>query len=228
MTKYNSWPLGKLNSKFLRPELELIKKKGYSWKDPRDVVDMFEKKVAKFAGSKYAVSCDCCSHGIFLSLKYLNSKDIITIPNHSYLSIPMQILHAGSKVRFKYDEWSGIYQLKPYPVFDGAVRWTKNMYKGGLHVLSFQIKKRIPIGRGGMILTDSIRAYNWLKKASYDGRNLKKDYMKDKITFLGYHFYMTPEDAARGLLLMDMQPKINEESGNFNNYYDLSKIKLFN
>ena len=102
------------------------------------------------------------------------------------------------------------------------------MYKGGLHVLSFQIKKRIPIGRGGMILTDSIRAYNWLKKASYDGRNLKKDYMKDKITFLGYHFYMTPEDAARGLLLMDMQPKTNEDSGNFNNYYDLSKIKLFN
>jgi dTDP-4-amino-4,6-dideoxygalactose transaminase len=34
---------------------------------------MFEKKVAAFAGSKYAVSVDCCSHGLFLSLKYLQS-----------------------------------------------------------------------------------------------------------------------------------------------------------
>ena len=78
-----------------------------------------------------------------------------------------------------------------------------------------------------MILTDSFKAYKWLKKASYDGRDLKKDYMKDKITFFGYHFYMTPEDAARGILLMDMQPEVNNDSGNYLNYYDLSKIKLF-
>ncbi len=227
MNNYNSWPLGKLNKEFMRPELTIIKKNGYKWKDPRDVIDIFEKKVAKFAGSKYAVSCDCCSHGIFLSLKYLNSKGTITIPNHSYLSIPMQIIHAGNKVNFKFQKWSGVYQLYPYPIFDGAVRWTKGMYKGGLHVLSFQIKKRIPIGRGGMILTNNQKAYKWLKKATYDGRNLKKDYMKDKIRNLGYHFYMTPEDAARGIILMDMMPEVNDDSGNYTNYYDLSKIKLF-
>jgi hypothetical protein len=30
---------------------------------------MFEEKVAKFAGSKYAVSIDCCSHGLFFIFK---------------------------------------------------------------------------------------------------------------------------------------------------------------
>ena len=69
MTKFNSWPSGKLPINFQRPELDLIKQLGYDWTDPRDVVDIFEKKVAKFAGSKYAVSVDCCTNGIFFFLK---------------------------------------------------------------------------------------------------------------------------------------------------------------
>jgi dTDP-4-amino-4,6-dideoxygalactose transaminase len=42
------------------------------------------------------------------------------------------------------------------------------MYVGldALQVVSFQIKKRIPIGRGGIILTDDFEAYKWLKMAS--------------------------------------------------------------
>ena len=126
-TKYNSWPIGRLPKDWQRPELDIVKKMGYEWKDPRDVIDMFEKKVAKFAGSKYAVAVDCCSNGIFLSLKYLKAKGKITIPSRTYVSVPMQIIHAGCKVEFKDIKWSGIYRLEPYNVFDGAVRWTKGM-----------------------------------------------------------------------------------------------------
>jgi hypothetical protein len=45
-----------------------------------------------------------------------------------------------------------VYQLKGSRVWDGAVRWTKDMYVGldALQVVSFQIK-RIPIGKGGII-----------------------------------------------------------------------------
>ena len=50
MTEYKSWPLGKLPPEFQRPELDQLKKAGYKFGDPREVVDMFEKKVAKFAG----------------------------------------------------------------------------------------------------------------------------------------------------------------------------------
>ena len=228
MTKnYNSWPVGKLPKEWQRPELDQVKAAGYDWKDPRDVVDIFEKKVAEFAGSKYAVSVDCCSHGLFLALKYLNAKGTIIIPSHTYASVPMQILHAGCRVAFEDFEWSGIYQLKPYAIWDGAVRWQKGMYKGGLQIVSFQIKKRVPIGRGGMILTDDSEAYRWLKKASYDGRDLNTYYPDDDFEFAGWHYYMTPEDAARGILLMDQVPEWNEDTGNHTTYSDLSAKTIF-
>lgn len=225
--KYNPWPLGNIAENLQRPELADLKSLGYQFADPREVVEIFEAKVAKFAGSKYAVAVDCCSHGIFLSLKFLNATGTITIPKQTYISIPMQIMHAGCKVEFEDNHWVGMYQLKPFPVFDSAVRWTKGMYEGGFQVISFQIKKRIPIGRGGIILTDDKRAYNWLKKASYDFRDLTIPYPKNKYEFLGWHFYMTPEDAARGIILMDNTPEVNDDIANWSNYPDTSTNKVF-
>ena len=73
-TKYNSWPLGEVPEYMQRTELKWLKESGVSFKDPREVVDIFEQKVASFAGSKYAVAVDCCSHGIFLSLMYLKNN----------------------------------------------------------------------------------------------------------------------------------------------------------
>jgi dTDP-4-amino-4,6-dideoxygalactose transaminase len=226
--KYNPWPLGNISEDSQRPELKLLKFSGYDFDDPREVVELFETKVAKFAGSKYAVAVDCCSHGIFLSLKYLKATGTITIPSQTYISIPMQILHSGCKVQFEDINWEGMYQLKPFPVFDSAVRWNKGMFQGGYQVLSFQIKKRIPIGRGGMILTDDKKAYDWLKKASYDFRDLTIPYPQNNYEYLGWHYYMTPEDAARGILLMDKTPDFNEDIANWSNYPDVSNNRVFN
>ena len=229
--EYNSWPLGKLPKKFQRAEPEEIKKHGYQWADPRDIVNIFEEKVATWAGAKYGVAVDCCSNAIFLSLQYLLAKriiykgDDITIPNRTYVSVPMQILHAGLKVRFSYKQWSGIYQIDPTNIWDAAVRWTKNMYiDGSLMCLSFQVKKKVPIGRGGMILTDDKDAYEWLKLASYDGRDLTTHFTETgHLKILGWHMYMTPEDAARGILLMDQVPETNPDWGTNENYIDVSK-----
>ena len=231
--KYNEWPLGRLPKELERPELDLIKSMGYEWSDPRDVIDMFEKKVAEYSGSKYAVVLDCCSNGIFLCMKYLQSigelksEDIIKIPNQTYVSVPMQILHAGQKFELEELEWSGVYQLKGTRIWDGAGRFTENMFVGGnsLQVLSFQIKKIIPIGRGGMILTDDEEAYNWLKLACYDGRDLTTPYTSDEhIKVLGYHMYMTPEDAARGIILMDNRPDSNVDCQNNTMYPPLNNM----
>jgi len=190
---------------------------------------MFEKKVAKFAGSKYACTVDCCSNGLFLAMKYLDVKGTITIPKRTYVSPPMQIIHAGCKLKFEDREWSGVYKLEPYNIWDGATRWTKGMYVGddAIQVVSFQIKKRVPIGKGGMILTDSKEAYDWFKYASYDGRNLREYYMDDKFALIGYHMYMTPEDAARGIILMDSVPEENEDTGGSTSYSDLSDRDVF-
>lgn len=227
MNNFKTWPLGKLPQTLQRPELELLKQQGYSFDDFYDIVEIFEHKVAKFAGSQYAVAVDSCTNGIFLCLKYAQAKGTITIPNRTYVSIPMQILHAGCQIAFEEQTWSGVYQLKPYDIWDGATRWRQNMYQGGLHVVSFQIKKRIPIGRGGMILTNDYKAYNWLKQSSHDGRNLKLTQDLDTVNMLGWHYYMTPEDAARGILLMDQTPMINDDSSTDKSYKDLSNLEIF-
>jgi|TARA_R110002072_G_scaffold301111_1_gene479959 dTDP-4-amino-4,6-dideoxygalactose transaminase len=227
--KYHSWPIGRPPAAWDRPELEQVRKAGYDWDDPRDIVEIFEKKMALYSGCKYAVAVDSCSSGIFLSLKYHQASGVVTIPNRTYVSVPMQIIHAGCEVNFQKQKWTGIYQLKPYPIYDGAVRFTKNMYVGNnaLQVVSFQIKKRLFIGKGGMILTDDYEAYKWLKKASYDGRDLELYYPEDEFEIMGWHMYMTPEDAARGILIMDQLPEKNEDSGCWENYSDLSNKEIF-
>ena len=224
---FEPWPLGQVPKELQRHELDTLLAMGYRGKDPREAIDLFEKKVAEFAGAQYGIAVDCCSHGLFLSLKYLNAAGTITIPNRTYISVPMQIKHAGCNVEFEDIEWSGVYQLKPYPVWDGAVRWTKGMYKGGFHVVSFQMKKRVPIGRGGMILTDDAEAVAWLRRARYDGRDLSVSQWDDEPECLGWHYYMTPEDAARGILLMDQTATHNPDTGTWENYADLSKKRIF-
>ena len=232
MTEYKSWPLGQLPPEFQRPELDQLKKNGYKFDDPREVVTMFENKVAKFAGAEYGVAVDCCTHGLFLSLLFYRDvlkmvNEFVEIPSYTYCSVPMQIRHAGYTPKFADYQWSGKYQLKPFDIWDGAVRWTEGMYEGGFHIVSFQLKKRIPIGRGGMILTDDPVAAEWFRKMTYDGRDLTIGYMEDDFQYLGYHYYMTPEDAARGIILMDQIPKKNLDSGNNTTYSDLSTKKVF-
>lgn len=238
-TNYNPWPLGKLPKAWQRPEPDLIKEKGYHWDDPREIIDIFEKKVAKFAGSNYAVATDCCTHAIELCFRYLlhigelktiGINSYITIPRNTYVSAANLLIHLGFNVRFINEKWSGIYQFSGSRVIDGAVRWTNGMYQKHpavdfLQCISFQIKKRIPIGKGGMILCNNKEEYDWLKLASYDGRDLSLPYdHPDHVKFPGFHYYMTPEDAARGIILMDAQPEVCEDTGNWSMYPDVQKM----
>ena len=234
--KYLPWPYGKLGRKE-RSELNELKEAGYDFSDPIDINDIFEKKVAKFAGSKYGVAVNSSSSGIFLCLKYYqamygNQKDFpttITVPSRTYISVPMTVINAGFKVKFEDIKWKGIYDLEPFNLVDGATRWTKDMYvgDGALQVVSFQVKKRIPIGAGGMILTDDKKEYEWLKLASHDGRNMNVHYGDDEFAIIGWHMNMIPEDAARGILLIDSVPEVNEDVYSWENYYDISKRKVF-
>lgn len=187
------------------------------------VVDEFERRVAEYAGSKYAVAVDCCTSAIFLCLKYVKAKRVIC-PARTYVSVPMAVIHAGAELVFEDFEWRGVYQLKPYEIFDGAKRFTRGMYQGGLHCLSFHTKKILNIGRGGMILTDDERAVRWLKLARYDGRQ-EKHYGDGDICDLGWHVYMTPEQAARGLTLLDVLPETNEDQTE--DYPDLRSMPVF-
>jgi len=192
------------------------------------IVADFENRVAEYAGAKYGVAVDCCTSAIFLSIKYRQSNGVwvphVCVPSRTYASVPMAVLHAGFKVKFEDRMWVGTYNLEPLSIVDGAKRFRPGMYDGGLHCLSFHAKKILAIGRGGMILTVDEKWAKWLRKARYDGRE-GKPYPEEKIDMLGWHCYMTPEQAARGMLLMDLLPE--NPPDHLEDYPDLRQMPVF-
>lgn len=165
-----------------------------------DVIRQFERTIAKHCGAAYGVAVESCTAALFLCCKYLEVGKV-QIPKKTYYSVPMVIHHSGGKIVFDDREWSGEYQLYPYPIIDSAMRFKKNMYKKGEYrCISFHYAKHIPIGRGGMILTDNKDAAEWFSLMRNDGRQeIPKE--EDRVTLWGWNFYMTPEQAARGLSL---------------------------
>ena len=196
-------------------------------KHPFEVVRDFEEELAAYSGSKYAVVVDSCTAALLLSCIYSKVEEV-TIPSRTYPSVPCSIIHAGGNVKFKDIEWTGIYQLKPYPIYDGAKRFRRGMYiPGSFHCLSFHAKKILPIGRGGAILTDNKEAYDWFKIASFDGRHPGTPLSEDYFDLIGWNFYMAPEQAARGLLLLSMMKDHYEDQVEIPPYPDLSKFPIF-
>ena len=196
--------------------------------NPYKIVKMFEEEIADYTGSPYAISVDSCTNALFLCCKYLKVKKV-EIPSKTYLSVPQSIINSGGEVVFNpsLNDWKGIYQLSPYPIYDAAKRFTSEMYiPGSLMCISFHIKKHLKIGKGGMILTDSKEAVEWLKMARYEGRS-EKLYHDDNITEMGWNMYMTPQEAAHGLALMQNMSWENPDLDENNGYRDLREFKLF-
>jgi len=196
--------------------------------NPYKIVKMFEEEVADYTGAPYAISVDSCTNALFLCCKYLEVDDVI-IPSKTYLSVPQSIINSGGNVIFdpSSNDWRGIYQLKPYPIYDAAKRFTSNMYIPNTFMcLSFHIKKHLKIGKGGMILTDNKDAVEWFKEARYEGRS-EKLYHEDDIKNIGWNMYMTPQEASHGLSLMQniewSYPDLDENNG----YRDLRDFSLF-
>lgn len=196
--------------------------------NPFKIVRMFEEEIAHYTGAPYAVSVDSCTNALMLCCKYLNVNEV-EIPSKTYLSVPQSIINAGGEVVFNSNRngWKGIYQLKPYPIYDAAKRFTSDMYIPNTFMcLSFHIKKHLKIGKGGIILTDNIDAVNWFKTARYEGRH-EKLYHEDDIDMMGWNMYMTPQEAAHGLSLMQNMELCNPDLGEENGYRDLTEFTLF-
>jgi len=197
--------------------------------NPYQIVDTFEKTIAEYCGSKYAVAVESCTAAIFLSLQYVGVKDReVAIPKFTYPSIPCSIIHCGGKVKFTNEWWKGEYELGNLNIWDAALRFKRNMFHGKFQCLSFHVKKLIPIGRGGVILTNDEAAYEWFKKARFDGRS-PVPLLEDNFTMLGWNMYMPPTDAARGLQLLQALgdrelPDLEVEK---QGYPDLSKFKIY-
>ena len=197
-------------------------------RNPFQIVRWFEEEIAHYTGAPYAIATTSCTDAIFLACKHLQVEgQEVTIPKRTYLSVPQSIRQAGATVKFVDLEWSGIYQLSPLPIYDAAKRLTSGMYiEGSMMCLSFHFKKPLNIGKGGMILTDDEGAATWFRKGRYEGRG-EVPYHQDNIEINGYNAYMSPEQAARGLMLMQNYPEHNEDIPEEPFYRDLREFDLF-
>lgn len=205
------------------------------------ITDDFEKALAEYTSAPYVITLDNMSNALFLSLYYENNikKSIqpksIKIPNRTYPSVPCEIIHAGLKVEFENvagKTIKGAYQLKGSKVWDSALTFTADMYKKNTHMcISFTGPyKHFKLSKGGAILTDDYDAMLWFKRARYSGRR-ECSYHDDYFDMLGWNFYMMPELAARGILLMNQfYTTTGEKKSNPDlelPYPDLSKFEIY-
>jgi dTDP-4-amino-4,6-dideoxygalactose transaminase len=205
------------------------------------ITEDFENALGDYTGAPYVVTVDNMSNALFLALYYEHyvkksiPNGVVSIPCRTYPSVPCEIIHAGLKVDFesvKGTTIKGAYNLKGSNVWDSALSFTADMYKKGSHMcVSFTGPyKHFKLSKGGAILTDDYTAHLWFKRARYSGRRACS-YHDDNLDMLGWNFYMMPELAARGVLLMnqfynmDGTKKHNEDLEL--PYPDLSKFEIY-
>jgi len=244
--------------------------------DAFKVVRDFEQALCDFTGAKYAVTTTSCTMALLLACEWkireMNGGNTrhdwkrgpdgvtyktpkITIPNRTYVGVPMSIIHAGSRVGFRDEEWVGSYRLDPLPVWDSARWFTHGMFDGNgakalgapapfshkdfdawtakrmMVCVSFHWSKTLGIQQGGAILHDDPEADEWLRRARFDGRKEGVHPKDDKDMIIGYHAYMSPETAAAGLVRLANLPKHNDPlpwgPGTNSDYPDLSQMECF-
>jgi len=192
-----------------------------------DAIEQFEKEIASFFGAKYAVAVDCCTHGLELCLRMQNVTHY-SVPKHTYLSVPFLAKKLGITFEWKDEVWQDYYYLGDTNIIDAAVLWRKNSYIPNTFMcLSFQYKKHLNLGRGGMILTDDYKSAQLLKKMSYDGRLPNIPWREQDIEMQGFHYYMTPETAQIGLSKLPNAIATEPVKWTINDWPDLTQMKVF-
>ena len=212
----------------------------------------------------FSVTVNSCTSALFLALKWhaINKlgrdefQDMwdhpvtVTIPKRTYISVPMQIKHAGFVLRFHDIEWRGQYALHPFNIYDSARLFTSGMFDNfqrdydtygepSFICCSFHSTKTLGIKRfwdppyqdwdieqGGCILHNDPAADAWLRKARFDGRTEGVSSKDDTFDMLGYHCYMNPSSARLGLELLKKLPRHNAPLPN-DDYPDLSLAPIF-
>lgn len=210
-----------------------------------DFIAIFERMLCEYTGFQHAVCVDCCTNAILISLEakmllgQLSKADAtLLVPKNTYLSVPMSLQRNGWNFMFVDQTWRGSYSLG-YGVIDAATDFQENLKSKhedseDLAVcISFQQKKRLNLDQGGVIFTDSKVIADLCRRLRHDGRDPRMPHLleverhPDDI-ILGWHAYMSPEKAARGILLMNqvhLLPPYKEHS--WKEYPDVSKLKCF-
>ncbi len=233
--------------------------------NPYQVVKDFESALCEYTGAKYAVTVTSCTTALLLAVKWhlrippmpdgrsnpIRVPEEIEIPKHTYVGVPMSIVHAGGRPVFEDLDWEAGYQLKPFPVWDYARWFTSGMFDhitasevlmrkasfplmnySKMLCVSFHHSKTLGLSaHGGAILHNNDEADEWFRRARFDGRKEGVSPKDDTFPMLGYHAYMTPATAAEGLMRLAVLPKHNDPlpwgPGTNSDYADLSTLEIF-
>mgnify|MGYP005629014163 CR=1 FL=1 len=190
-------------------------------------VTEFEEKIASFFGAPFAVAVDCCTHGIELCMRYKNIDKMI-VPAHTYISIPLLSKKLNIELEWKEENWIDYYYIGNTNIIDAAVLWKKDSYiSNSFMCVSFQFRKHLSLGRGGIILFDKKEDFDTLKKMSYDGRSPDESWSAQNIKTIGYHYYMTPETAELGLKKLPEAISRAPKKWVYTDWPDLTKMDVF-
>lgn len=201
---------------------------GLDFAQPHQVVAHFEQLVAQHFGAQHGVATDSCTHALELVLRALEIRSPLVLPRHTYMSVPMMLDKIGVDYRLEHQEWHHSYAVVQGVLHDAATVWSKAAHRvGEITCVSFQFKKHINIGRGGIILLDDAHLAQRLRRMRHDGRDPACDQFHDQVTELGFHYYMTPEDAARGIALIHAKGQQEYAGWNWQRYRDLMEFDYF-
>jgi hypothetical protein len=143
------------------------------------------------------------------------------------VSVPLLSKKLEIEMEWKDESWDDYYSITDN-IIDAAVLWKKGSYISGKYMcVSFQFKKHLSLGRGGIILLDNPQVALGLKKMSYDGRLPDSPWATQNIDSMGYHYYMTPETANLGLEKLEKAIKKKPKKWSNRDYPDLTKMDIF-
>jgi dTDP-4-amino-4,6-dideoxygalactose transaminase len=177
------------------------------------ITEEFEQALSDYTGAPYVVTIDNACNALFLCLYYEKNiaktlqTDTIKIPSRTYPGVPPEIIRNGLKIDFytpTKKTLKGAYQLEGSNVWDSALRFTHNMYIPGSFMcisMTGGLKNFKMGSKAGAILCDDPIAVAWFKRARFSGRR-EIPYMEDNLDMLGWNYYLNPELAVRGLILM--------------------------
>jgi len=177
------------------------------------ITEEFEQSLSDYTGAPYVVTIDNACNALFLCLHYEKNiaktltADTIKIPARTYPGVPPEIIRNGLKIDFyspTKKTLKGAYHLEGSNIWDSALCFTYNMYKPGTFMcisMTGGLKNFKMGSKAGAILCDNAEAAAWFKRARFSGRR-EIPYMEDNLDMLGWNFYLNPELAVRGLILM--------------------------
>ena len=178
--------------------------------DPFSVVRPFAADLCEYTGAPHCVTTTSCTMALLLACHRHQVKEV-SIPKRTYVGVAQSIVNAGGMIRFDDRDWTGLYQLTPYPIWDSA-RWFSSRMYGGMEgqmvCLSFHWGKTLGLQQGGAILLDDPVADGMLRRMRFDGRTEGVPCKEDSFV-RGWHAYMSPEIAALGVVRLGLLPSVN-------------------